>query len=94
MYSGDVLMRHSSLGSQKKLATWCLWNEYLSVVEAVHFALRYKSQEAVEVLECVQRLLDVDEPYEGNNGDRHTPDHTREEEDVLTMGKLLSIGGW
>ena len=28
MCSGDVLMQHSSLGSQKKLATWCLWNEY------------------------------------------------------------------
>ena len=48
----------------------------LSVVEAVHFSPRYESQDAVEVLERVQCLLDVDEPYEGNNGDRDTPDYT------------------
>ena len=59
----------------------------MSVVEAVHFAPRYEPQDAVEILEPVQRLLDVDEPHKGNNGDWDTPDHTREEEDVLDDGE-------
>ena len=59
----------------------------MSIVEAVHFAPWYEPQNAVEVLEPVQGLLDVDEPHKGNNGDRDTPNHTREEEDVLDDGE-------
>ena len=75
------------LHGKKKLATWCLWNEYFARSMSPRMQLKYWNPSSVSW------TYTVDEPNEGkNNGDRDTPNHTREEEDVLDDGEAALDG--